>query len=106
VCSDILTRIEPAGSATFTVEVPSEFVKTAREVHVRLVEDSGLHWRAGDMHWEINGIPVEARVSRDYINDLSIPREVLREHNTITMHCAGGAEKGFRICTISLITTQ
>lgn len=106
VCPDILTSIAPGQEAVFTIDVPSQAVAESRDVHLRLIEDTGLRWRAADMRWEINGVPMDARVSKDYVNDLPVPSSVLSDRNTITVCCATDAEKGFRICAVSLITTQ
>ncbi len=102
VSGDTHHQLSPGDSVELEIDIPADLLENATGAKLRLV----YGWSAGRAEIELNGEPIERETTFSWVNEQSIPADLLRESNTLVLRCPEGDGGGFDLNAASLIVIE
>ena len=95
-------HLRPGEQVELEIDIPAERLEAATDAKLRLV----YGWSAGRARIELNGEPIERQTTHSWVNQQSIPVELLRERNRLVVRCPEGEGGAFYLNAASLIIVE
>jgi len=98
---EILQQVDADTVADFNIELPEFLRDPELTATLRLVHDSDLRWRPKDLKLQLNGTDIPLNIQTDYLYEIEIPVEILKENNVLRFSLAKDTEPVL-LCTASI----